>query len=223
MPTAAPISQPPCAPSSSFSSRLSTTSRRRRRRPSWPHHGKKGDNVLAQYMITSFDSTSCPSLPPSLSPLPWVRMPAFSPHSLFPCHAARPHPPPISHPHHPALNTHLYIHTGSPLPLLLLLPLLLFLLPPSPNVTAFPVTARLQQKPQRRISTSLFSSSSPSSPPPPSLPPSPSLVASAPTICFPGGGIYFYWQAGAVHYLQQHFNLRQANLVGASAGALTAA
>ena len=44
-----------------------------------------------------------------------------------------------------------------------------------------------------------------------------------PVIAFPGGGIYFYWQAGAVHYLQQHFDLSKARLVGASAGALTAA
>jgi pimeloyl-ACP methyl ester carboxylesterase len=37
------------------------------------------------------------------------------------------------------------------------------------------------------------------------------------------GGVFFYHQAGAVHYLQQHFDLTKARLVGASAGALTAA
>lgn len=45
----------------------------------------------------------------------------------------------------------------------------------------------------------------------------------APTIAFPGGGIYFYWQIGAIHFLKNHYDLSKARLVGASAGALTAA
>eukprot|EP00281_Chroomonas_sp_CCMP1168_P020382 CAMPEP_0206229282 /NCGR_PEP_ID=MMETSP0047_2-20121206/9614_1 /ASSEMBLY_ACC=CAM_ASM_000192 /TAXON_ID=195065 /ORGANISM="Chroomonas mesostigmatica_cf, Strain CCMP1168" /LENGTH=394 /DNA_ID=CAMNT_0053652571 /DNA_START=75 /DNA_END=1260 /DNA_ORIENTATION=+ len=45
----------------------------------------------------------------------------------------------------------------------------------------------------------------------------------APVIAFPGGGIYFWWQAGAVKSLQKHYNLTAATLMGASAGALTAA
>ncbi|TFJ83152.1 hypothetical protein NSK_005541 [Nannochloropsis salina CCMP1776] len=70
--------------------------------------------------------------------------------------------------------------------------------------------------------SSSFPSPSPSSfsPSPSSSFPSPSFPA--PTLSFPGGGIFFYWQAGAVHYLQHHFDLGQATLVGASAGALTA-
>jgi len=43
------------------------------------------------------------------------------------------------------------------------------------------------------------------------------------TIVFPGGGIYFWWQAGAAKSLLQHYNLSKAHLMGASAGALTAA
>jgi len=200
---AAPISQPPCATWSS-SSRLSTT--RRRRRLSSPHG--KGETM-------PFRTLNHP-VPPSPSPLSCLPLA---------CHRAACFTPSLMRIPSPSLTT--YIHTASPPPLLLLLllllPLLLFLQSPSPNVMAFPVTARLQhQQQQRRLSISLSSSSSISTPPS-SLPPSPSLVASAPTIAFPGGGIYFYWQAGAVHYLQQHFNLRQANLIGASAGALTAA
>ncbi|GAB5037904.1 Hypothetical protein NocV09_12200020, partial [Nannochloropsis oceanica] len=72
------------------------------------------------------------------------------------------------------------------------------------------------------IPTSLITTSSSSSSSSIPVASSPLPSSFAPTISFPGGGIFFYWQAGAVHYLQQHFNLREANLVGASAGALTA-
>lgn len=44
-----------------------------------------------------------------------------------------------------------------------------------------------------------------------------------PHLIFPGGGIYFYWQAGAVTYLrEQKYDLSSASITGASAGALSA-
>lgn len=44
-----------------------------------------------------------------------------------------------------------------------------------------------------------------------------------PAIIFPGGGLFFYWQAGVVAYLQeQGYTLSNAILSGASAGALSA-
>jgi len=44
-----------------------------------------------------------------------------------------------------------------------------------------------------------------------------------PHLVFPGGGIFFYWQAGAVTYLrEQGYNLSETIATGASAGALTA-
>jgi hypothetical protein len=46
---------------------------------------------------------------------------------------------------------------------------------------------------------------------------------SYPLIVFPGGGIFFYWQAGAVTFLREHgYDLQGTTMVGASAGALTA-
>ena len=40
---------------------------------------------------------------------------------------------------------------------------------------------------------------------------------------FPGGGIFFYWQAGAVAYLREAgYDLSKVSMTGASAGALTA-
>ncbi len=46
----------------------------------------------------------------------------------------------------------------------------------------------------------------------------------SPHIIFPGGGIFFYWQAGVVSYLREkNYDLTSnATLCGASAGALTA-
>ena len=41
-------------------------------------------------------------------------------------------------------------------------------------------------------------------------------------IAFPGGGIYFWWQAGFVQSLQQRQFINTCTMVGASAGALTA-
>jgi predicted acylesterase/phospholipase RssA len=42
-------------------------------------------------------------------------------------------------------------------------------------------------------------------------------------LIFPGGGIFFYWQAGVVSYLrEQGYDLGDITLSGASAGALTA-
>jgi hypothetical protein len=47
--------------------------------------------------------------------------------------------------------------------------------------------------------------------------------SSPPHLVFPGGGIFFYWQAGAVSYLREHgYNLTSVTAAGASAGALTA-
>lgn len=44
-----------------------------------------------------------------------------------------------------------------------------------------------------------------------------------PHLVFPGGGIFFYWQAGVVTYMrEQGYNLTASTATGASAGALTA-
>jgi len=44
-----------------------------------------------------------------------------------------------------------------------------------------------------------------------------------PHIVFPGGGIFFYWQAGAVSYLRENgYDLSRVTMTGASAGSLTA-
>jgi hypothetical protein len=51
------------------------------------------------------------------------------------------------------------------------------------------------------------------------------LQPSPPHLVFPGGGIFFYWQAGVVSYLResdQGYNLTRVTAAGASAGALTA-
>jgi Patatin-like phospholipase len=45
-----------------------------------------------------------------------------------------------------------------------------------------------------------------------------------PHLIFPGGGIYFYWQAGAVTFLrEQNYDINATTITGASAGALSAA
>jgi predicted acylesterase/phospholipase RssA len=42
-------------------------------------------------------------------------------------------------------------------------------------------------------------------------------------LIFPGGGIYFYWQAGVVTFLRENgYNLQATTMTGASTGALTA-
>ena len=41
-------------------------------------------------------------------------------------------------------------------------------------------------------------------------------------LAFPGGGLFFWWQAGAITGLARRMDLSQAPLVGASAGALAA-
>ena len=42
-------------------------------------------------------------------------------------------------------------------------------------------------------------------------------------LVFPGGGIFFYWQAGTITYLREKgYDLSKVSLTGASAGALTA-
>jgi len=41
-------------------------------------------------------------------------------------------------------------------------------------------------------------------------------------IIFPGGGIYFYYQAGVVNFLRERYDLSTCTFSGASAGALTA-
>lgn len=51
---------------------------------------------------------------------------------------------------------------------------------------------------------------------------SPSKTAT-PHLVFPGGGLFFYWQAGTVTYLrEQGYDMNQITASGASAGALTA-
>ena len=42
-----------------------------------------------------------------------------------------------------------------------------------------------------------------------------------PVIALPGGGIYFYWNAGVLTYLAERYELEGCELVGASAGALS--
>lgn len=42
------------------------------------------------------------------------------------------------------------------------------------------------------------------------------------TLCFPGGGTYFWWQVGAALKLQELYSLESVVLCGASAGALAA-
>eukprot|EP00545_Synedropsis_sp_CCMP1620_P001304 CAMPEP_0119004520 /NCGR_PEP_ID=MMETSP1176-20130426/1190_1 /TAXON_ID=265551 /ORGANISM="Synedropsis recta cf, Strain CCMP1620" /LENGTH=299 /DNA_ID=CAMNT_0006956233 /DNA_START=75 /DNA_END=974 /DNA_ORIENTATION=- len=51
-----------------------------------------------------------------------------------------------------------------------------------------------------------------------------SNIDNSPYLLFPGGGLFFYWQAGVVSYLreQDRYNLDNVRLGGASAGALTA-
>lgn len=47
-------------------------------------------------------------------------------------------------------------------------------------------------------------------------------AAAAPAIALPGGGNFFWWQAGAVAWLASHFDLSRAQFVGGSAGAMSA-
>jgi hypothetical protein len=48
-------------------------------------------------------------------------------------------------------------------------------------------------------------------------------VSNGSHLIFPGGGIFFYWQAGVVTYLrEQGYDLHSCSFSGASAGALTA-
>lgn len=49
------------------------------------------------------------------------------------------------------------------------------------------------------------------------------IKTDTPYLLFPGGGIFFYWQAGVVTYLREKgYKLDDIRLGGASAGALTA-
>lgn len=46
---------------------------------------------------------------------------------------------------------------------------------------------------------------------------------SGPRLIFPGGGLFFYWQAGVISHLKEEgYDLSKAHLSGASAGALSA-
>jgi len=47
------------------------------------------------------------------------------------------------------------------------------------------------------------------------------LITPPKYIYFPGGGIYYYWQAGAAKYIRQNWDLSSSTVLGASAGALT--
>ncbi|KAK3260057.1 hypothetical protein CYMTET_30972 [Cymbomonas tetramitiformis] len=44
----------------------------------------------------------------------------------------------------------------------------------------------------------------------------------APVLSFAGGGMFFYWQLGVVMALRERFDLHKTQLIGASAGSLTA-
>lgn len=50
----------------------------------------------------------------------------------------------------------------------------------------------------------------------------PALATAPPRLVFPGGGIFFWWQAGVVRQLQKRFVVDQICCSGASAGALSA-
>ena len=57
--------------------------------------------------------------------------------------------------------------------------------------------------------------------------PGPAVAAAAPavvapSIALPGGGNYFWWQAGAAAWLESRFDLKKAQFVGGSAGAMSA-
>eukprot|EP00899_Mesostigma_viride_P018662 jgi/Mesvir1/26798/Mv20565-RA.1 len=54
-----------------------------------------------------------------------------------------------------------------------------------------------------------------------SLSPTPSRE-STPTLYFPGGGMFFYWQIGCIRWLCRSYDLTDTRMVGASAGALAA-
>lgn len=43
-----------------------------------------------------------------------------------------------------------------------------------------------------------------------------------PLLAFPGGGMFFYWQIGAIEVLSRHYDLSRMEFSGASAGALAA-
>jgi hypothetical protein len=47
-------------------------------------------------------------------------------------------------------------------------------------------------------------------------------LAAKPGLAFPGGGLFFWWQAGAIQGLARRLDLSQTPMVGASAGALAA-
>lgn len=52
---------------------------------------------------------------------------------------------------------------------------------------------------------------------------SPTDKDSGPRLIFPGGGLFFYWQAGVISHLREEgYDLSNAHLSGASAGALSA-
>lgn len=49
------------------------------------------------------------------------------------------------------------------------------------------------------------------------------VVAGVKLIRFGGGGIHFWWQAGAAQYILNTYDLKDVNVLGESAGSLVAA
>ncbi|CAM9782980.1 unnamed protein product [Ectocarpus sp. 6 AP-2014] len=82
---------------------------------------------------------------------------------------------------------------------------------PSPHGTPDPAALR------RRLTLSAGSNDEGVVASPAVLPPS-----GKPVLSFPGGGIFFWWQAGVISALQERYNLSSLDFVGASAGSLAA-
>ncbi len=47
-------------------------------------------------------------------------------------------------------------------------------------------------------------------------------AAAPPVLDIFGGGMWWFWKVGAVHYLQQHYDLSRVQLHGSSSGAIVA-
>merc|ERR1719353_2382591 len=83
--------------------------------------------------------------------------------------------------------------------------------PRRPSRPALDTSSRLAPRATASSSPSPSSSSSPTD----------ERHGDRPVIALPGGGIYFYWNAGVLAYLAERYELEGCELVGASAGALS--
>ncbi|CAM9384794.1 unnamed protein product, partial [Scytosiphon promiscuus] len=80
-----------------------------------------------------------------------------------------------------------------------------------------PRTLRWMSNPAARKRLTLASSPNEAASTPQASPPS-----AKPVLSFPGGGIFFWWQAGVISGLQERYDLSSLDFVGASAGSLAA-